>query len=59
MSLPELMTIEEVMDYLGLSRTSVYDLLRNGELKGVKIGREWRVKKTDMVDYINRLPEGG
>jgi len=54
MSLPELMTIEEVMDYLNLSHTSVYTLLRNGDLKGVKVGREWRVKKEDMLAYINR-----
>ena len=34
-------TPEEVADELGLSLTTVYNLLRKGQLPGVKVGRKW------------------
>jgi excisionase family DNA binding protein len=54
MALPELMTIEDVMKYLRKSRTTVYKLLREGDLKGIKVGRDWRVKKDDLQEYVNQ-----
>ena len=34
-------TPEEVADERGLSFTTVYNLLRKGQLPGVKVGRKW------------------
>ena len=36
-------TPEEVADELGLSLTTVYNLLRKGQLLGVKVGRKWLI----------------
>lgn len=36
-------TPEEVADELGLSLTTVYNLLRKGQLPGVKVGRKWLI----------------
>lgn len=44
-------TPEEVADELGLSLTTVYNLLRKGELPGVKIGRKWFI----LREKIERL----
>lgn len=57
MKLSRLMTVQQVMEYLGKSQTTVYGLLRSGELKGVKVGRDWRVKEEDLNDYVTAATE--
>ena len=47
----KLLTIQEVADYLRLSRTTVWRWCKSGELVAFKVGRGWRVRKCD-VDKI-------
>ena len=47
------LTVVEVASILGLSKDTVYDLVRNGELKAVKLNpKAIRVKKEDLNSYI-------
>ena len=46
--LPELLTPAEVQDYLSLSRTTVYELLRRNEIPHVRFGRLIRIPKTAL-----------
>jgi excisionase family DNA binding protein len=39
----EMLDVTDAMRVLRLSRTMVYDLLRCGELPGIKIGGTWRI----------------
>ena len=51
----ELMTAEQVAQYLQQSPFVIRRKLRKGEIKGVKIsGKVWRIKKSDVVEYLNR-----
>ena len=50
----ELLTVEEVMEILYLGKNTVYDLLRSGELKGIRFGRVWRVPKESIREMIER-----
>jgi len=43
--LPELLTVEEARVFLGLGRSTLYDLLRRGALPCVRYGRVIRVPK--------------
>lgn len=47
-----LMTAPELADYLGIGRNRAYDLLRNGEIKGFRIGCSWKVSKAAVLQYI-------
>lgn len=38
----EVMTVEEVAEYLGLSKPTIYKLARRGEIPAAKVGRSWR-----------------
>lgn len=49
-------TLEEVATYLRVHRTTVSKLLRSGQLRGRKVGKEWRIHKTDAEDFL-RQPE--
>jgi excisionase family DNA binding protein len=46
--LPEYLTPLEVQAYLGLSRTTVYELLRRNEIRCVRFGRAIRVPKAAL-----------
>ena len=43
-------TSKEVAEKLGMSHSHMRLLIRQGEIKGIKIGRDWLVED-DSVDY--------
>ena len=55
-----LLTPEQVAERLGLSVLTVRAWLRAGTLPGVKPGgRVWRMRETDLDDYIRGLSRNG
>jgi excisionase family DNA binding protein len=38
----KVMTVNELADYLRIHRTTLYRLLRRGELPGFRVGSDWR-----------------
>jgi excisionase family DNA binding protein len=48
------MTIEEVAAFLKISETTAYQLVRSGEIRGRKVGREWRFLKSEVVDWLKK-----
>ena len=48
----EMLAVPDVMRVLRLSRTMVYDLLRAGELPGIRIGATWRIPVGDFRRYL-------
>lgn len=50
----EVMTVEEVMDYLLMGRNTLYHLLQTGEIKGFRIGKKWRIPKKCVEEYIDK-----
>lgn len=52
------MTLEEAAGFLKVSETTVYQLVRSGELKARKVGREWRILKSQLVDFLTQEGEG-
>ena len=53
----EILTIDEVIDYLNTGRNSVYKLLISGKLKGFRIGRVWKIPKKSLDKYIDECVE--
>ncbi len=52
-----LLTLKDVMDMLGVSERTVLRLLKAKQLKGFKVGREWRFEDSDIQNYIKRQRE--
>ncbi len=44
----KLLTIQEVADYLRLSKTTVWRWCQSGELRAFKVGRGWRIRQSDV-----------
>ena len=45
----------EAAQRLGIGRTKVYELMRSGQLRSVKVGGARRVSATALVDFVARL----
>ena len=47
-----LLTAAEVAERLRVSTMTVYRLIRRGELPAVRVGRNYRVRASDLEDYL-------
>ena len=47
----DLLTAKQLQDLLKIDRTTIYRMLTDGRLKGVKVGNQWRFPK-DAVDAL-------
>jgi excisionase family DNA binding protein len=57
-AVPMLLTVEQAAAQLGLGRTTMYALIRDGEVESVQIGRLRRIRPSDLAAYISRLSPG-
>ncbi|WP_030899257.1 helix-turn-helix domain-containing protein [Streptomyces sp. NRRL F-5126] len=48
----ELLTVPQVMARLQLGRSTVYDLLRTGQLASITLGRARRIPTRALTDFI-------
>ena len=51
-----LLSVNDVMEVLGASRTSVYVWLRGGKLRGVKLGDMTKVRRSELQRFMSELP---
>lgn len=51
------LTLADVAEVLNISASQVYALVRNQELRAIKIGGrgQWRVERDQLEDYISRM----
>ena len=56
MSLPraDLMTVSEVAQMMRVSNMTVYRLIKGGDLGAVRIGKNYRIRKNDVLSYLMR-----
>lgn len=47
----DFLTVEEVATELRLSVETVKRMLRNDDMPGYKVGREWRIDKTEYAEW--------
>ncbi len=50
----EWFTTDELVRWLGLGRTKTYEMLRSGEIPSYKIGRSWRIRRSDVEAWLER-----
>jgi len=56
---PTLMTIEEVSKFLRVHRSTVYRLVRKGELPAIKVGDQWRFNKSQVDQWLTAMQRNG
>ena len=50
---PDVMTVHQAREALGVGRTGVYKLIDQGLLKCFKIGNAYKIPKTALIEYVN------
>jgi excisionase family DNA binding protein len=48
----QLFDVKQVEKKLMLSERTIFRLIKSGDLKGFKVGREWRFEESDIDAYI-------
>lgn len=51
-TMDQLMTIEEVAQYMRISRFTVYRLAKSQFLPATKIGRQWRFQREEIDRWV-------
>jgi PTS system nitrogen regulatory IIA component len=55
---PDLFTPKQLAEYLQLSARTVYRLLERNELPGVRVGGQWRFRKSQVDHWLDRRLPG-
>ena len=45
-------TLEEVSEVLKVTRSTIYNYIKSGNLKAVKMGKYWRVSEDNLKEFI-------
>ncbi len=53
----ELLTVAELGEYLHCHRSTIYRLLRKGQLPGFKLGKDWRFSLEEIDAWRLRPPQ--
>lgn len=48
----DIMSIEDVMEALHIGKNRVYDLLKQGLIRGWQMGRPWKIPKESVIEYV-------
>lgn len=51
--LGDVLDIHEARSILGIGTNAIYKLLKSGDIKSFKIGREYKIPKICLINYIN------
>ena len=56
---PDVMTVQQVRQALGIGRTAVYRLLESHEIECFMIGNAYKIPKTCLIDFVRKSSKGG
>jgi excisionase family DNA binding protein len=55
----QILTIPEVAKYLKISKSKIYYMVSKKEIPHIRIGRNVRVRETDLMRFIDKQVEHG
>jgi excisionase family DNA binding protein len=50
----DLMTVEQVADYLQLNKLTIYKYIRDGRLPAARLGKAYRIRLADVDAFLER-----
>ena len=49
---PDCVDVHQLGHMLGIKRTKTYELLQNGTIKSLKIGKDYKIPKYNVIAYL-------
>lgn len=56
---PDVLTVYQAREALGVGRTGIYKLIDQGLLKCFKIGNAYKIPKSALIEYVTNSCKGG
>lgn len=56
---PDILTVKDLQDILSVGRSKAYAILHSGELQYITIGRQIRIPKKYLLDYLQKMSYNG
>ena len=53
-SYDDILTIADVAEILKTGTTQFYKIVRSGDLKAYKEGKNWKIAKPALIEYVSR-----
>ena len=51
--LPLVLRVEDLMPLLAIGRNTAYELIRCGAIRSIHVGKQLRIPKDALIDYIS------
>ena len=52
--LPLTLRVEDLMPILGIGRNTAYELVRSGQIRSIRIGKQLRIPKQALIEYLTK-----
>ena len=52
--LPVTLQVEDLMPILGIGRNTAYELIRSGQIRSIRIGRQIRIPRDALLDFLRK-----
>ena len=52
--MPMTLRVEELMPILGIGRNTAYQLIRSGQIRSVRIGRQIRIPRDALLEFLRK-----
>ena len=52
--LPMTLRVEELMPILGIGRNTAYELIRSGQIRSIRIGRQIRIPRDALLEFMRK-----
>ncbi|MDD2202408.1 MAG: helix-turn-helix domain-containing protein [Firmicutes bacterium] len=54
---PRTVTIDKAAEVLAVSTTTIQQMMRDGQLHGIKSGRAWRILRSELEPFVSEARE--
>lgn len=54
---PDIVTVKQLREMLGISRQLAYELINDGKLQAIKIGNSFKIPKVSVINYVTEEQE--
>ena len=52
--MPMTLRVEELMPILGIGRNTAYELIRSGQIRSIRIGRQIRIPRDALLEFLQK-----
>lgn len=50
--IPVIFSVEDLMKFLDIGRNTAYTLVRSGQIKSIRVGRQIRITRDSLIEFV-------